>query len=164
MTSLYPGTAELCTDFVQKYNLFVQIQRFFLLLWKNCSTFAPRMKTGTHIVISTATDLLRIRTTQLLYIQSDGNYSTLFLTGGEMRVVTFQLGQLEKIMASQLPETDNNFVRIGRSLIINLNYVFYINLSKQQLVMADKDQGRYTLNASREALASLKELIENALK
>lgn len=122
------------------------------------------MKTGTHIVISTATDLLRIRTTQLLYIQSDGNYSTLFLTGGEMRVVTFQLGQLEKIMASQLPETDNNFVRIGRSLIINLNYVFYINLSKQQLVMADKDQGRYTLNASREALASLKELIENALK
>ncbi len=122
------------------------------------------MSTGSHIVISTATDLLRIRTSQLLYIQSDGNYSSLFLTGGEMRVVTFQLGQLEKILAAQLPDSDNNFVRIGRSLIINLNYVFYINLSKQQLIMADKDQGRYTLNASREALASLKELIEKSLK
>ena len=118
------------------------------------------MITGTHIVISTASDLLRIRSAPLLYIQSDGNYSTLFLSGGEARVVTFQLGQIEKILAAQLPENDNNFVRIGRSLIINLNYVFYINLTKQQLILADKDHGRYTLNASREALASLKELIE----
>ena len=122
------------------------------------------MTIGTHIVISTATDLLRVRTSQLLYIQSDGNYSSLFLTGGEVRVVTLQLGQIEKILAAQLPNTDNNFVRIGRSLIINLNYVFYINLSKQQLILADKDQGRYTLNASRDALTSLKEFIENSVK
>ncbi len=122
------------------------------------------MTQGTHIVISTATDLLRIRTSQLLYIQSDGNYSTLFLTGGEMRMVTFQLGQLEKLLAGQLPVGDNNFVRIGRSLIINLNYVFYINLSKQQLILSDRDNGRYTLTASRDALASLKELFENSIQ
>lgn len=122
------------------------------------------MTQGTHIVISTTTDLLRIRTSQLLYIQSDGNYSTLFLTGGEMRMVTFQLGQLEKLLAGQLPVGDNNFVRIGRSLIINLNYVFYINLSKQQLILSDRDNGRYTLTASRDALASLKELFENSIQ
>ena len=118
----------------------------------------------THLVISTATDLLRVSTRQILYIQSDGNYCTLFQTGGEMRMISYQLGQVEKMIAAQLPDPINTFVRIGRSLIINLNYVYYINLSKQQLIMSDPQQGRYTLNASREALAALKELIEGEVK
>lgn len=122
------------------------------------------MTSATHIVISTANDLLRIRTSQLLYVRSDGNYSTLFLSGGEIKLVTMQLGQIEKILEAQLSVNDNSFVRIGRSLIINLNFVFYINPSKQTLELTDRNQGRYTLNASRDALNSLKELIESTLK
>lgn len=115
-----------------------------------------------HLVISTATDLLRVGVRQILYIQSDGNYCTLFQTGGEMRMITYQLGQVEKLIAQQLPvETANNFVRIGRSLIINLSYVYYINLAKQQLVLSDAQNAKYTLTASRDALASLKTLIES---
>ena len=117
----------------------------------------------THLVISTATDLLRVSTRQILYFQSDGNYCTLFQPGGEMRMISYQLGQVEKMIAAQLPDVTNTFVRIGRSLIINLNYVFYINLAKQQLILSDNQQGRYTLNASREALVALKELIESEI-
>lgn len=117
----------------------------------------------THLVISTANDLLRVAASQILYISSDGNYCNLFQTGGEIRLVTFQLGQIEQMIADQLPELSNNFVRIGRSLIINLNYVYYIHVTKQQLLLVDAQQNRYTLTASKEALKALKELIENKM-
>lgn len=113
-----------------------------------------------HLVISTTTELLRVKTEQVLYIQSDGNYSTVFLIGGEMRMVTYQLGQVEKMIAEQLPEAGRVFVRIGKSLIINLSYVYFINIAKQQLLLADDAQGRYTLSASKEALKALKDLFE----
>lgn len=115
----------------------------------------------THLIISTASDLLRVPASHILYIQSDGNYSTLFQIGGEMRLVTFQLGQLERMIAEQLAdELGRHFVRIGKSLIINLNYVYYINVAKQQLVLADNAANHYTLAASKEALKALKELFE----
>ena len=78
-----------------------------------------------------------------------------------MRLVTFQLGQIERMISEQLPELRQNFVRIGKSLIINRNYVYYINVSKQQLILVDGQQKRYTLSASKEALKALKDLFES---
>lgn len=127
------------------------------------STFAPQLQemTNTHLIISTSNDLLRVAASHILYISSDGNYCNFFQTGGEMRLVTFQLGQIERMIADQLPELSQNFVRIGKSLIINRNYVYYIHVPKQQLILVDGQQNRYTLSASKEALKALKELIEN---
>ena len=115
---------------------------------------------GIHLVISTANELLRVQARSIIYISSDGNYSNLLLQGGEVRLVTYQLGQIERMIADQLHDERTNFVRIGKSLIINLNNVFFINVSKQQLLLTDTTGGRYTLSASKEALKSLKELIE----
>lgn len=118
------------------------------------------MTNNTHLIISTSNDLLRVAANHILYISSDGNYCNFFQTGGEMRLVTFQLGQLERMIADQLSDASKNFVRIGKSLIINLNYVYYIHVPKQQLILVDAQQNRYTLSASKEALKALKELIE----
>jgi DNA-binding LytR/AlgR family response regulator len=113
----------------------------------------------THLVISTANELLRVAATHIIYISSDGNYSNLLMSGGEIRMVTFQLGQIEEMIQKQLPEMRSNFIRIGRSLIININHVFHINIARQQLLL--KDRGNtYTLSASKEALKALKEFIE----
>ena len=71
-----------------------------------------------HIVISTSADLLRIAAAELVYAEADGNYTTLMLTDGERRVVTMQLGQLEKLIASQMPQAAQRFARIGKSLIV----------------------------------------------
>lgn len=115
---------------------------------------------NTHLIISTQNDLLRVAAKHVLYISADANYCTLFQTGGEMRLITYQLGQVERMIGEQLPELSTWFVRIGKSLIINTNYVYYINVSKQQLVLTDSSMNRYTLSASKEALKQLKELIE----
>lgn len=116
-------------------------------------------KLKTHLVISTANELLRVAAAHIIYISSDGNYSNLLMSGGEIRMVTFQLGQIEEMIQRQLPETSSNFIRIGRSLIININHVYHINISRQQLLLKDRDN-TYTLSASKEALKALKEFIE----
>ena len=116
----------------------------------------------THLIISTSNELLRVAAAHIIYISSDGNYSNLLMSGGEIKMVTFQLGQIEEMIHKQLPEYKATFVRIGRSLIINLNHVYQINISRQCLVLQDRDS-TYTLSASKEALKALKEFIEKSI-
>lgn len=117
----------------------------------------------THLIISGNNDLLRINIRQILYIQSDGNYSIMFLSSGKMRQVTMQLGKIEQLIADQMPDGVNLFVRIGRGLIVNIAYIFYINPTKQQLILSDSLQMEHSLTASKDALASLKELLDKDL-
>lgn len=113
-----------------------------------------------QLVISTSIDLVRIAPERIIYIASDGNYSTLMQTDGEVRMLTFQLGQIERMIADQLGSEGNNFIRIGKSLIINRSYIYYINVPKQKLTLSDVASFSHTVAASKEALKQLKELVE----
>lgn len=117
-----------------------------------------------HIVISTSVDLVRISPERVVYVASDGNYSTIVQSDGETRVLTFQLGQIEKIMDDQLGSDGNTFIRIGKSLIINRSYIYYINVQKQKLTLSDNATFSHTVSASKEALKLLKELLEKDIK
>ena len=116
-----------------------------------------------YLIISTSTDIVRVLPEKIVYVSSDGNYSTLVLTDGDMRVLTFQLGQVERLIEDQLGREGNTFIRIGRSLIINRSYIYYINVSKQKLTLSDNERFSHTLSASREALGQLKSLLEEGL-
>ncbi|MBO5780722.1 MAG: LytTR family transcriptional regulator DNA-binding domain-containing protein [Muribaculaceae bacterium] len=113
-----------------------------------------------QLLISTSTDLVRIAPEKIVYISSDGNYSTLVQTDGEMRMLSYQLGQIERMIASQLGIEGSIFIRIGKSLIINRSYIYYINVPKQKLILSDVESFNHTVSASKEALKQLKELIE----
>ena len=115
------------------------------------------------LIIPTSIDLVRIAPERIVYISSDGNYSTLVQVDGEMRMLSFQLGQIEKMIADQLGREGNTFIRIGKSLIINRSYIYYINVPKQKLVLSDVASFSHTMSASKEALKSLKELIEKEI-
>lgn len=115
-----------------------------------------------QLIISNTAELIRLHAEDIVSIEADGNYSTLYIVGEEKRVVLFQLGQLERMMAEQLAEEAEAFIRIGRSLIINRKYIYYINLNRQQLMLRDTIGHQHeTLKVSRESLKKLKELIEN---
>ena len=75
-------------------------------------------------------------------------------------VLTHQLGQLEKMRSTQLGKESSLFIRIGKSLIINRSFIYYINIAKQKLTLSDVERFDYTVTASKEALKQLKELIE----
>lgn len=117
-----------------------------------------------NLIISNSADLVRVPVDKVVYIASDGNYSTLYQANGEERLLTYQLGYIEKIIAAQLSEECDSFIRIGKSLIINRIYVHYINVSKQQLILSDVNLFTYNVSASKEALRQLKELIEKEVE
>ena len=113
-----------------------------------------------QLTISTSIDLVRIAPDRIVYISADGNYSRLVQADNEERVLSYQLGQIEKMISSQLGSDGNVFIRIGKSLIINRSYINYINIPKQKLVLSDVTSFSHSVTASKEALKELKELIE----
>ncbi|MGN0190522.1 MAG: LytTR family transcriptional regulator DNA-binding domain-containing protein [Candidatus Cryptobacteroides sp.] len=117
-----------------------------------------------HIVISRGTELLRVPADRLMYISSDGNYSNVTTSDGKTRLVSMQLGQIEDLIAGQIGDTSGTFLRLGRSLIINIDYIYLIDTSRQQLILSDCAGSSHELTASREVLIKLKAYIESLLR
>ena len=108
--------------------------------------------------ISTSTEMVRVQTDDIAFVHADGNYSDLYLINGKHHKMTFKLHFFEDSFG-QLRE--NMFVRVGRSLIVNKNYIYIINLTDQYLTLCNaKMAADVRLNASRDALKDLKELME----
>ena len=116
------------------------------------------------IVISKGTELIRVPADRLVYISADGNYSYVVTQDNRSKMVSFQLGQLEDLIADQLGDSGNNFIRLGRGLIINSNFVYSIDIAKQQLILSDCLDCYHELSASREVLIKLKAYLDALLK
>ena len=116
------------------------------------------------IVISKGTELLRIPSDRLVYISADGNYSYVVTQDNRSKMVSFQLGQLEDLIGDQLGDSGNNFIRLGRGLIINSDFVYSIDIAKQQLILSDCLDCYHELSASREVLIKLKAYLDALLK
>ncbi len=113
------------------------------------------------LIISTAVDLVRIAPDRIVCFSSDGNYSTLVQADSEMRTVGLQLGQIAQLIDRQLTGTDRStFIRVGKSLIINRSFIYYINVPKQKLTLSDATSFSHTVTASREALKQLKDFLD----
>ena len=116
------------------------------------------------IVISKGTELVRVPLDRLMYITSDGNYSNVVSLDGRSRLVSMQLGQIEDLIADQVGDSFSSSLRLGRGLIINLDYVHIIDVSKQQIVLSDCAGSWHELTASREVLIKLKSYLESLTK
>lgn len=115
------------------------------------------------LTIINANDLIRIATENLVYVVSDGNYSDIYTRDGVKHTVTMQLGIIESMLDKQLESSRNEFVRIGKSLIVNLRFLHYINPSKKQIVLSDCHTFKINLEASKEALKNLKDYFEQKM-
>ena len=112
------------------------------------------------LTISTSSDLVRIAPDSIVCVTSDGNYSTIVQADGMHRVVTLQLGQIEALISKQLGDEGGLFVRIGKSIIVNSSYIYYVNPQKQKLILSDAKSVIFEVSASKVALKKLKELLE----
>ena len=59
-----------------------------------------------------------------------------------------------------LDSDDNRFIRIGKSLIVNREFIAFINPVRQKMILSDCRTFRHEVSASKEALKALKELLE----
>lgn len=111
-----------------------------------------------RLKIATSVGLFRVPTEDIAYIEASGNYCDVRLFNGEAVTMTFQLHYFVEAL-NRLKE--KLFVRVGKSLIVNKNYVYSINITNQDLKLMDHRmcQG-FKLKASKEALKELKTILE----
>lgn len=93
------------------------------------------MNQQTVLKIKNKSEILYLRLDSILYIQADGNYCNIYLTdGGVISTLTYQRAEIARLMEEQLPaEIRKQFVLVGRSYMVNTNYVLRIQPSRHIL-------------------------------
>lgn len=109
-------------------------------------------------------ELFQFRSDRIVCVASDGNYSVFRMANGDSCLVTCQLCQIEKMISDQISPDGITFIRTGRSLIVNMDYIYYLNPSKKKLVLCDSQNVKMEQTASVEALRMLKDYLDQELK
>lgn len=117
-----------------------------------------------YLIIKTRDELLRMRISNILYLEADRNYTKLLLTEGIQFTFAINIGKIERMLDTQASDSGSQLVRVGKSYIINKNYILQINLPKQKLLLLVPGSKPRELIVPREPLKALKESLEqNAL-
>ena len=112
-----------------------------------------------YVFFNSRDELLRIDTAKIVYLKADGNYTDIVMVNKLRAAVCMNLGEMERALASQLGVESNIFMRIGKRFIINMKYVYQINVLKQHLILSDYDHFAFQVSISKEALKKMKELM-----
>ena len=113
----------------------------------------------TYIFFNSRDELQRIDVSKIVYFEADGNYTDIIMVNKLRASVCMNLGEMEKAVAAQIGDAAKIFMRIGKRFIINMQYVYSINVLKQQLVLSDYDHFAFQVSISKEALRKMKELM-----
>jgi DNA-binding LytR/AlgR family response regulator len=69
------------------------------------------------------------------------------------------LSHTEDALAAQLGTNAHHFMRVGKRFIVNMNYIYQIDIQKQTLMLSDCENFLFQLPVSKEALKTVKELV-----
>lgn len=125
------------------------------------------MKQQFILTIRNKSEVLYLRLDNILYIQADGNYCNVYLTdGGVINSLSYQRAEIARMMDEQLPsECRKRFIMLGRSYLVNTDYVLRIQPSKQILTFRVNKYGvnrKISIKATTKALSSFFQEMENA--
>ena len=115
-----------------------------------------------YIFFNSRDALQRIDISKIVYFEADGNYTDIVMVNKLRASIGMNLGEMEKALEQQVGESSKSFMRIGKRFIINMRYVYSINVLKQQLVLSDYDHFAFQVTISKEALKKMKELMLQA--
>ena len=113
-----------------------------------------------YLIIKTRDEFLRLKINDILYLEADRNYTKLLLTEGIQFTFAINLGKIEDMLESQVKDSKLILIRVGKSYIINKNYILQINLPKQKLLMLTPGGKPRELVIPKEPLKMLKDMLE----
>ena len=103
--------------------------------------------------------LIRMDVRNIAFFESDGNYTYIVAVNKQKACITVNLSHVEEALATQLQEQAKHFMRIGKRFVVNMNYIYQIDIQKQVLILSDFDHFVFQLPISKEALKVVKELV-----
>ena len=115
--------------------------------------------TEQRIYFNSRDKLIRLDVQKIVYFEGDGNYTYIVTANKQKVCVTLNLAHTEEALASQLGDNAKQFMRIGKRFIINMNYIFQVDIQKQILMLSDCEHFLFQMPVSKEALKTVKELV-----
>ncbi len=103
--------------------------------------------------------LIRLNIHNIVYFEADGNYTYIVTSNKQKACLTINLSHTEEVLATQLENVAMQFMRIGKRFVVNMNYIYQVDIQKQVLLLSDCEHFVFQLPISKEALKSVKELI-----
>ncbi len=121
------------------------------------------------LIIKNKSEVLYLRLNDILYIQADGNYCNINLAdGGVINTLTYQRAEIARMLEEQLPnDVIGRFALLGRSYLINTDYVLRIQPSKQLLTFRVNKYGtikKISIKATANALQQLELFMEKEIE
>ena len=112
------------------------------------------------LYFNTRDEMLRVDLRKVLYFKADRNYTDVYFVNGVHVTLPTGLMSIEQMLENdKLRGRTMPFVRLGRSLIVNISYILHINVLKQELTLSDMTMhGCLRITVAKEALRKLKEL------
>lgn len=112
------------------------------------------------LYFNTRDEMLRVDLRKVLYFKADRNYTDVYFVNGVYVTLPTGLMSIEQMLENdKLRGRTMPFVRLGRSLIVNISYILHINVLKQELTLSDMSMpGCQRITVAKEALRKLKEL------
>lgn len=117
-----------------------------------------------YLHLNSRDEFLRIDIFKIVYFEADGNYTNIVMANQLKGVVCMNLSHMQQVLSDNLKEKAQFFARVGKRHIVNLIYVYQINVLRQKLVLSDGENFTFQLDVSKEALKQLKEMYVSSLK
>lgn len=111
------------------------------------------------ILFNARNRLVRLDVSKIVYLEGDGNYTNVVTVNKIKICLCINLTNIEKVFAEQLGDAAHAFIRIGKRYIINIKYVYVVNVTKQLILMTDYDKFTFQVPISKDALKKVKDLI-----
>ena len=118
---------------------------------------------STYLFLNSRDEFLRIDISRIAYFEADGNYTNIMMANGLKGIVCMNLAKMKEVLEASLKEKAAIFARIGMKYIINLGFVFKVDVARQNLVLSDGISFAYTLSLSKDALKNLKDLFVTSI-
>lgn len=106
--------------------------------------------------LNTRDDMLIIDLELLAFAHANGNYTEITYISGQKQLITIGLSKVEDLIRSSRAKGSSTFVRMGRSLIINQQWVYAINILKQRLVLSDYCNHSFAIQVPKQLLKEYK--------
>lgn len=116
------------------------------------------MVNGELLFLNSRDELLRLDINNIVYFEGEGNYTNIVSANKLKGLVCLNLSRIQAILDEKLREHSIIFARVGKRYIVNLNYIYSINLTRQKLVLSDGYMFAFQLDIAKEALKKLKDL------
>ena len=112
-----------------------------------------------RIYFNSRDKLIRLDIQKIVYFEGDGNYTYIITANKQKVCLTINLAHTEEALASQLGEIAKLFMRIGKRFIVNMNFIYQVDIQKQVLMLSDCERFLFQMPVSKEALKTVKELV-----